>query len=592
MNTENNNFLELERVKYFLKDVLREKYNERLFHIFLEKYIIIPIEDQEKIYLQKQDCEVAKTLLLLNYDINKNEIQKYGYNGSFMVERIKLCEGTFLIYPQNEQNIAAPAFVRNIILNLSCGTEHNCELCQIDILGVTIITTNIMVRDYVQNALYRKFQIDRIKGSGFAQSSYYMGSKRKIVGFIVESMYPFLRNDGNFLDLMCGSGAVSNAMAQVGDVWASDAQDFCQLLAKIQGKGFHKQRAEKLLQSIYPYYLENLKKLQRMFVFELKEEDDIFHMDLNHAEMILERYGKFIDEFALYSSTYKTSERICYEINKRKENKKKTPYCLFTYYFSNVYFGVAQCLQLDSLRYAIDQIEKEDDRQWALGVLVVVTSIVATTYGGHFAQPKKLELKSLEYILRQRQRSAWLEFSKRMLCLAADSERYPFEVNLLSGPWDVALKKALLRKNSGWLVYLDAPYKREEYSRYYHVLETIVKYDYPSAERKGRIRSKEKGERFSTEFFSKTKSKIESAFVKIIVEILRSQCVCVWSYSNNGDASIINVIHQVMRLQECNVYIYGMPYVHQSQGRVSARKYARKKVIEYCIIFSKEEPQF
>lgn len=96
-----------------------------------------------------------------------------------------------------------------------------------------------------------------------------------------------------------------------------------------------------------------------------------------------------------------------------------------------------------------------------------------------------------------------LEFSKRFLSLGEQSEKCSHEIKMVDGPWKAALEKIGRLDLTDSVVYLDAPYKREEYSRYYHALETMVKYDYPSSENKGHICSKSKGERFATEFFTK-----------------------------------------------------------------------------------------
>lgn len=80
-------------------------------------------------------------------------------------------------------------------------------------------------------------------------------------------------------------------------------------------------------------------------------------------------------------------------------------------------------------------------------------------------------------------------------------------IRTIDGPWKQALERMKPFVSLNSLVYLDAPYKRNEYSRYYHVLETMVKYDYPSSENKGHISSKSKGERFATEFFTKKQTR-------------------------------------------------------------------------------------
>ena len=45
-------------------------------------------------------------------------------------------------------------------------------------MGVTIVTYNKFVPAYIENAMYRKYRLEQIKLSNFANSSVYMGSKK------------------------------------------------------------------------------------------------------------------------------------------------------------------------------------------------------------------------------------------------------------------------------------------------------------------------------------------------------------------------------------------------------------------------------
>ncbi|MBO4999009.1 MAG: DNA adenine methylase [Lachnospira sp.] len=142
--------------------------------------------------------------------------------------------------------------------------------------------------------------------------------------------------------------------------------------------------------------------------------------------------------------------------------------------------------------------------------------------------------------------------------------------------------------SSNLIVYLDAPYKRDEYSRYYHVLETIALYDYPASERKGRLRTKNNGERFKTEFFSKNIQVVEINLKHTIVTIIQKSKACVWSYSDNGVASIPNVVNMVLKEVPCKVYFYSIPHKHNSQRKKEKTYKAFLNVMEYCIVFVKE----
>lgn len=584
MNTGKDEFLELEEARGLIREITNNTKSIDFMDLLIKKQIVVPILNKKQVYIYKKEFELCKRLYDLNCQIEYDEVLRHSGYDNFLQDRIKIGCGTFIIFPLKEKNITVPAFAKNIIYNYKDMGDCVCKLYRVEIYNIIISTTNRNVKFYVNEVLERKRKLGNIKKTNFANSSSYMGSKKKISGFLVDSIIPYMDKSRYFLDIMCGSGAVSNAMAQFNEVFASDAQDFCRLLAKVQGGGYRKEKAEKILETIYIHYLNNLRKLKKKFSYEMEQEDRIFHMNTDNIENVLFAYQRFIYGFNLYSSSYPVNKSVQECIDRRKKNHKQEPYCLFTYYYSNIYFGLSQSIQLDSLRYAIDQIEEIEDREWAIGVLVVVTSFVATTYAGHFAQPKKINKETIEKIIKQRQKSVWLEFSKRFLCIAEESHNYPFCVHTVSGPWETALNEIKGLKTN-WLIYLDAPYKREEYSRYYHVLETIVKYDYPSSEKKGRLRSKEKGERFSSNFFSKSNEKIENEFVKIIGSILSLNAICVWSYSDNGNASIKNVISMILSKYSCDIFLYCIPYRHQSQGKNLYKPRTSKDVIEYCIIF-------
>ena len=581
----NEKFILIDDVKSKLALELEEYFDVSLFNDLINKYIITTIQENKNRYLLSDDINFCKKILMLNYNDDSNISLNIYFNSSFFVRNIKITPTTTIIYNLCDANKPVPAFIRNILYKYIDETIETCEEKEFELLGIYVKTTSKNVETYMQNVIKRKDQLERIKTSSFANSSSYMGSKKKLTGFIIEAMFPHCKDDSVFLDLMCGSGSISNALAQIGNVFASDAQSFCCLLAKIQGSGFNKHRAERLLKELYEHYHLNLDKLSKIFYSELKIEDEIFRMNLDEKELLLKEYELFIKSYNLYSDTYVCQNRISSFINEKKRNPKSFPYCLFTYYFANIYFGVAQSIQLDSIRYAIDQIKNQEEKNWALGVLVVVTSLIATTYGGHFAQPKKLDINSLEEIITQRSKSAWLEFSKRFITVAKESEKYAFNIETIKGPWENAINHFCDCDNQNLVVYLDAPYKREEYSRYYHVLETMVEYDYPASEHKGRLRSKKTGERFSTEFFSKNISKIESVFETIILKILRNQAICVWSYSNNGVASIIKVISNIQKETNCDIYIYSTPYKHSAQGKKVKKGFGKLDVTEYCIVF-------
>jgi adenine-specific DNA-methyltransferase len=490
-----------------------------------------------------------------------------------------------------------PAFYaasRNLVptAHLAGGQASGEERSILYFPPIRVITSSNTVERHIEEQRARVQAIDFSDASDFARSAHYMGSKRGLASFLVEAIAGSLPADGVVVDLMCGSGAAARAFSRIWRTIASDIQEFCRILAMVQGGGFSRERAESLLKKILPLARKHANDLRDKLNDFLEQEDKILHGDVDQA--LLEKYGNFIASFPLYSDKERgnsldqsTGWNPAVEVSKRKQNIKLYPYCLFSAYFANVYFGLRQCVEIDSLRFAIDQIESEYERRWALGALITTLSALGTTYAAHFAQPKfrdirDLNLENLPRILERRAYSVIHEFSVRFMNLSEESEKSPRPIEVVLGPWPnalLALDRSL--ENESVVVYLDAPYKREEYSRYYHVLETVVTYSYPSSIGTGRSPDKSKGERPESEFFTRAEGQINKIFVYLITEVLKRGWTCAWSYANSGDANIVTVLNEVQDNIPFEAKSYATPYEHRSQGRRKS-----KKVIEYLIVMT------
>lgn len=545
-------------------------------------FMCIQVGDTD--YILEDDLPFYTHLVELNSQLTEGDQQRFGQEGNLFSQFLKLSEHTAVYLPDRLTQKPLPAFVRNLFYYsdfIDNKLPLNSFPTRFELMGIIVITYEPSVVNYMEQVLRRKNELDRVRHLNFVNTTSYMGNKKKIAGFIIESMFPYIPSKSIFVDLMCGSGSMSQAFAQLGQTYASDAQEFCKLLAKIQGSGFSKVRAQRILKDIIPHYNHHLQALKEIYREQLEAEEMLYHQDWSRRDNIFSSYTKFSNQVHLYSSTFPTDPEISRLVSQYKTNPTQFPYRLFTLYFSNIFFGLLQCIQLDSLRYAVDQLNGEE-KDWALGVLVVTAYQISSSHAGHFAQPRKISPTNILETLSQRQKSAYHEFSKRFLCLAEESEQSQNEIKLIPGPWQNALRFVKEHIGKQAVIYLDAPYKRDEYSRYYHVLETLVKYDYPFSELNGRTPSKKMGERFSTEFFTKTSSKVDSIFVEIISQVLMAGMTCVWSYSNNGIASIIDVLAAIKTSLPCKIHLYGIPYLHQSQ-----RKNGRRlPVTEYCIVLS------
>lgn len=173
----------------------------------------------------------------------------------------------------------------------------------------------------------------------------------------------------------------------------------------------------------------------------------------------------------------------------RRAEPSLFPYQLATTYYPNVYLGLRQAIEVDSLRYAIDQLggpRAESKRRLYLAALLHAAS-VATSATSHFCQPRGLVRDSeVRAVLTRRS----LSIPSRMAAYAGE---------ILAG--QVQAKGRNRTTAADWralyasgidadVVYADPPYTADNYSRFYHALEVLVAYDYPPLSKGGRSKGR------------------------------------------------------------------------------------------------------
>lgn len=414
----------------------------------------------------------------------------------------------------------------------------------------------------------------------FANSAYYMGSKKALGPFLVESLKGVLDEGDVVLDLMCGAGAASKALSYCWEVIAADGLEFCATLARALGSSYSIQRATQTLDALMPHVQKNAEALSHLVQPLLAEEDDFAHSE--STSELEKAYIDFVDRTPRYPEGGARGQwQPNQVVRERQEGLIRAPYCLVTAYFANVYYGIRQSVEIDSIRYAIDQLDSDIDRAFALAALVATCSQLGSGYAGQFAQPITLTPQRVSKVIERRAQSIFHEFSVRFAALAGESEKAPHEITTVKGAWqDVLAKVDKWEQRRPAAVYLDAPYTRDEYSRYYHTLETIVRYNYPSSRGKGRCPDRAKGEFFVSPFFTKNIKRLTEEFVKLIHTVLLKGWVCAWSYSDHGMVDILDVVERVTRLVPVSVVSYSTPYQFKAQGGNKP-----KQTTEYCVIF-------
>lgn len=417
----------------------------------------------------------------------------------------------------------------------------------------------------------------------FANSAYYMGTKKALLPTIMLCSELWMPKGSLLLDLMCGSGIVAGAFAQLQTTAASDALEFCRLLAQVQGSGFSRTRAIKLITNAKPIIRNQLLHLESIVGEVSSRERNIFR--LVDSSSLAREYAAFVDAFPELALTGFGARGN----SPPEEDRRPLEGLIFTSYYANMFFGVQQAMEIDSIRFAIDTIEDPVDRSWALGALVASVSRIGTTYAGHFAQPpapvkELLRPNQVQNVINKRTVSVVREFEQRLLALATASESARGTVIPVNGPWQVALREAATTLDDRFVVYVDPPYGRDEYSRYYHVLETLVRYDYPLVSGAANVPLK-RSYRFASEFHTRNQDAMRDRIVDVLGTVLAGGHPCLWSYSDAASVSAAEILEGLSGKFSSARSVAAL-HSHSRQGPRRLRQSQRKgalKVTEYLI---------
>lgn len=321
----------------------------------------------------------------------------------------------------------------------------------------------------------------------------YMGNKSKLINYIIPAIREITPVDGVVCDLMAGSNSVSYALKEYFTVYTNDVQTYSYAISK--------------------GLIENNQ------------------YSISMASAIADVQNNII------------------------ENRNHGYYHLFYDTYSGTYFSEQQCKDIDSVKYAIDQLEDNGKKYLYITALMAAMCTIQSS-PGHFAQfmpathSRIIPLQAMNLID---------EFYKK-----CDNYSNIYFNNCNNRCFCMDYKELF---NTGFLnnintIYLDSPYSQEQYSRFYHVLETLVKYDYPKVEHKAKYRT----DRFMSDFCYK--NKVATEFTNIISYCAINNINLLISYSNKALLPI-NELTDICNNYFENVETTYIDYKHSTQGKGS-----------------------
>lgn len=328
----------------------------------------------------------------------------------------------------------------------------------------------------------------------------YMGSKTKIMDHVVDSINQLYKG-GYIVDLFAGSSSLSGALRGQSNIFSNDIQHYSEILSGAYlanvGSNFKKNQV-----------LDNIKIIADKHINNLNLFTSLYDIDYNN-EFSLESFKEIEDQ----------------QRNLVQLDFNNIDFNLFTKYYSGTYWSLDQCKSIDSIRLSAENYRNTDIYYIIIASLMYAMSYTAQSTG-HYAQYRVANSDtSMKDILIYRRKKIWPLFEKKFheLCLFCMNPNI-YKQKLVSLDFEECLKN--IPQNS--TVYADPPYSFVHYSRFYHVLETLVLYDYPEIQYKGRYRNNRHQSPFSI------KSKAPSAFTTMFKEVKQTNSNLILSYSNTG----------------------------------------------------------
>lgn len=344
----------------------------------------------------------------------------------------------------------------------------------------------------------------------------YMGTKR-FLAEPVSDLVARLPGRGRVVDLFCGTGAVTAGFSDVAPVIMNDASAFLGPILRTRFTSVPRVAPHRLADTLRAGFNTRKNQLEDEFHERLQLES----YALNSGRWALREYMDSTPHVGSDGSM-KSASRIA----SRRDGPER--YCLMTIYFSGGYVSTRQAIALDSLRCAIDhELNGSNGYEQSLAALTVTLDRVLNA-PGHSAQ--FLRPNSAAAFLRIRStwsRDIWNTF------LDALSELEPYGTtswrshneHRQSDALDLVGDPSLQELRA---IYADPPYTKDQYSRYYHVHETLHLYDFPSSTGQGRYR----GNRFTSQFSAA--SQVEQAFRKLFQGAATKRVPVVLSYPPDG----------------------------------------------------------
>jgi len=375
----------------------------------------------------------------------------------------------------------------------------------------------------------------------------YMGTKRSLTFAVCEVAKR--AQHGVLLDTFSGMCSVGEAVGTNRQIWNNDAQIFASTVATaIFARECGPPSALDCASAHFPLFKKQHARLTTAFKKALKREADL---------LAAHNYSMFSTRLALLKSELMREANAC---------TLRSPH-LFSRHYSVNYFGISQAIEIDAIAHAIQTAIRQriitiDEARWCI-VALGRALLKAANSTGHFAQYLKPKPKTYRRYISLRRRSIWDEWLSSISSMSPAGTPDWRKKNRAFNTDSLALIPRLAKQKAEiGVIYADPPYTDDQYSRFYHLLETLCLYDYPEITGAGLYRAG----RFQTSF--SLISKAPEAMSKLIKHSARTGADLILSYPENGlarraGADIVGILKKHFRKVET---CFSIPHLHSTFG--------------------------
>ncbi|MDO4925358.1 MAG: DNA adenine methylase [Turicibacter sp.] len=346
----------------------------------------------------------------------------------------------------------------------------------------------------------------------------YMGSKTEIINYVVRGLNEVHKDNQAVCDLFAGSSTLAGALRSNNIKFISnDIQIYSSIFTKTYLSQFD--------WNVYPTAEDIVK--------EVKDIVEIWKNEFSHywnkSNYDIEFDLKAFNDIEKFQQDLNKNESF-YDLIKNSSSEEILKYHLFAKEYSGTYWNFRQCVWIDAFRCIADKYANVEP----LYNLILSCTMYAMAYNsqstGHYAQYRKAEKdSSMNDILIYRRKTMeemfirkFNEIKENMIDNHCEIETYALNY-----------KDCISELDKNTLVYADPPYCSVHYSRFYHVLETFVRYDYPTVKYGGRYRT----DRHQSPFCISTK--VRDAFKSMFYKLEKNECELVLSYANSSTCMIL-----------------------------------------------------